>query len=116
MSESKKTKAVFELPYIEGLDLSKVQNFFELVYVNTHEKKLKEKTNVFIVINDNKKLDEINIKLDNIQKIITEKLLESDNNIKVKKKLDWNVIKELQDSFNDDDPSAEEIIKMIKNK
>lgn len=60
-------------------------------------------------------MKKLNIKLDNIQKILTEKSFES-NNIKEKKKLNWDVIKELQDSFNEDDLSAEEMIKMIKNK
>lgn len=60
-------------------------------------------------------MKKLNIKLDR-KKILTEKLFESSNNIKEKKKLNWDVIKELQDSFNEDDPSAEEIIKMIKNK
>lgn len=66
-------------------------------------------SNFFIIVNNNPQINELNQKID----LILEKVsnLESKKSLPKPKKFNWSALKELQDSFKEDDFFAEEMIK-----
>lgn len=96
---------------IEKIELqeSNLENLLNNIIKDKNLNSSSISSNFFIIVNNNPQINELNQKID----LLLEKVsnLESKKSLPKPKKFNWSALKELQDSFKEDNFFAEEMIK-----